>query len=513
MVQHRLLLLFSLAWPLLPQTVQAFLLQPAPRVSMRESVLSLSGTSVDKSYRAVIPQNISLDILHEDADVLALHKPAGRSVQYARGCIEHAVVFYLNASESYGTLNSWSWPWNSPDSFEGLVHRLDKGTSGILVLAKHPPAARFLKQAFEERRVHKTYLAIAEGYPNKRFRKNHTPNTTQSTLVPEEDAPNDEQKRVSKAIKMCGRNHTKALELLKKTCDPSASCYSAAISVCRRAGERDLALGLLESILPPSSFKVRPNLLCFKTVLSLCAQDPPLCDKALDLVLEKMPACGFALHPHCVSSVIAACGRAGRLEDSLQLLQLIENQEGQPVDSCRQAAKKACQRCEDLDQARGLSTEPEVIQTTEPHLNLGRPIKIDAPIGKVGPRRMGILGTTEGGRPAKSTATSLGYSQSGSSCLSYHRIVIETGRTHQIRVHMADVLGLPLAGDTVYGPNASQKHRPMLHAAELFVPHPTSGDTLHLTCPPPSDFEELALHIIGEDAYHETKWGLRETMP
>ena len=492
---------------------------------MSAHALSRTSDTEKSSLSLLTPQNISLAILHEDADLLAIHKPAGVSVQYSHGCIEHAVVFYLNATCG-GTFGTPKWPWKRSDSFEGLVHRLDKGTSGILLLAKHPQAAQTLKLAFEERRVHKTYLAIADGYPKVAEQnqaavdcktvKDHTLSTSSipPALVPEEVEPTAEQKKWSKVIKNCGRNHTLALQLLKATPNPSASCYSAAISVCRRAGERDLALGVLESLVPPAPSHVRPNLLSFKTCLSLCALDPPLCDTALELVLEKMPACGFDLHPHCVSSAIAACGRNGRLEDALHLLTLIETQEGQLVDSCRQAAIKACQRCGDLQQAHKLSTESQVMQSQEPNctvplLNLGSPITVVAPIGKIGPRRMGIVDISEGGRRAKSIVVPVAYSQSSSQ--SYHRVVIETGRTHQIRVHMADALGCPLVGDTVYGPNSGQKHRPMLHAAELCVPHPTTGDILQLSCRPPSDFEELAMHIMDKEAYHKTNWGLSDS--
>lgn len=66
---------------------------------------------------------------------------------------------------------------------------------------------------------------------------------------------------------------------------------------------------------------------------------------------------------------------------------------------------------------------------------------------------------------------------------------LETGRTHQIRVHMA-YLGHPLAGDPVYGGKNDPWHLggQCLHARELTFVHPTTGETVHLTCPLPDWF-------------------------
>jgi len=75
---------------------------------------------------------------------------------------------------------------------------------------------------------------------------------------------------------------------------------------------------------------------------------------------------------------------------------------------------------------------------------------------------------------------------------------LETGRTHQIRVHMAS-LGHPLLGDPVYG-GANHKfceshpaliHGQCLHAAELSLIHPRTGEEMHFTCPLPEDMERI----------------------
>lgn len=74
--------------------------------------------------------------------------------------------------------------------------------------------------------------------------------------------------------------------------------------------------------------------------------------------------------------------------------------------------------------------------------------------------------------------------------LSLLRVVIETGRTHQIRVHMA-WLGHPLAGDTMYGTDTVHLSRHALHCGRLQFRHPTGGQRLTLTSPLPEDMAAL----------------------
>ena len=71
------------------------------------------------------------------------------------------------------------------------------------------------------------------------------------------------------------------------------------------------------------------------------------------------------------------------------------------------------------------------------------------------------------------------------------RLELETGRTHQIRVHMAH-LGCPLAGDFLYGTEDRDLiPRPALHSSELTVRQPVTGETLTFTCPLPADMARL----------------------
>jgi 23S rRNA pseudouridine1911/1915/1917 synthase len=72
---------------------------------------------------------------------------------------------------------------------------------------------------------------------------------------------------------------------------------------------------------------------------------------------------------------------------------------------------------------------------------------------------------------------------------------LETGRTHQIRVHLASI-GHPLEGDPVYGGRGARRlPRQALHAWKLAFVHPGSGKVVRFTAPPPADFEELVASL------------------
>ena len=65
---------------------------------------------------------------------------------------------------------------------------------------------------------------------------------------------------------------------------------------------------------------------------------------------------------------------------------------------------------------------------------------------------------------------------------------LETGRTHQIRVHMQSI-GHPLVGDFLYNPHALREERPLLHSWRLAFTHPVSGDEVYFTAPVPADMQ------------------------
>jgi 23S rRNA pseudouridine1911/1915/1917 synthase len=106
----------------------------------------------------LVAQDLPLAVLHEDADLLVLDKAAGMVVHPARGSphstVVNALLHLLGAGGGHAT---------APDHRLGLVHRLDKDTSGCLVVAKTDAALAALQAQFKGRSVEKTYLALCHG--------------------------------------------------------------------------------------------------------------------------------------------------------------------------------------------------------------------------------------------------------------------------------------------------------------------------------------------------------------
>ena len=109
--------------------------------------------------------NLTLPILYEDADVVVIDKPAG-VMTHADGKSDAPTVadwFAGNYPEAKAVGEAQRLEGGSEIFRPGIVHRLDTDTSGVLVLAKNQNAYEFLKKAFHDREVHKTYLAFVYG--------------------------------------------------------------------------------------------------------------------------------------------------------------------------------------------------------------------------------------------------------------------------------------------------------------------------------------------------------------
>ncbi len=104
------------------------------------------------------PEPIPLDVLYEDDQVLVVNKPAGLVVHPAPGHPSGTLVNALLAR----------YPQLAQDGMErpGIVHRLDKDTSGVLIVAKNTAALEFLQRQFRRREVQKEYLALVHGHPD-----------------------------------------------------------------------------------------------------------------------------------------------------------------------------------------------------------------------------------------------------------------------------------------------------------------------------------------------------------
>ena len=106
----------------------------------------------------VEPEDIEVEVLFEDAALIAINKPAGMAAHPAPGTRHGTLVAAL--------LHRWSLGGGWPDPQRpGIVHRLDKNTTGVIVVAKTPGALSALARQFQARTVKKRYLAVVRGAP------------------------------------------------------------------------------------------------------------------------------------------------------------------------------------------------------------------------------------------------------------------------------------------------------------------------------------------------------------
>ncbi len=116
---------------------------------------------------AMRPEDIDLDIIFEDDQIIVVNKPAGMLVHPSHrensGTLLNALVYHLNSPQRRGDKESAIGDPQSAIIRPGLIHRLDKQTSGLIVVAKTAKAHRILSGHFMKKRVEKRYLALVEG--------------------------------------------------------------------------------------------------------------------------------------------------------------------------------------------------------------------------------------------------------------------------------------------------------------------------------------------------------------
>ena len=111
-----------------------------------------------KPVNELVPENIPLEIVYEDEHFLAINKQAGIMVHPARGKWMGTLV---NGLVYYGR----NWSKVNGDWRPGILHRLDKNTTGIMLVAKCDEAHWRLARQFENRTIQKTYVAVCHGIP------------------------------------------------------------------------------------------------------------------------------------------------------------------------------------------------------------------------------------------------------------------------------------------------------------------------------------------------------------
>jgi len=134
-------------------TVNDTPVRPAYRLAPGDQVFVELPTELPPSIR---PEAIPLDIVYEDDYLLAVNKPAGMVVHPAagvsQGTLVNVLLAYCPQVADVGGMER-----------AGIVHRLDKETSGLIVVAKDPQTHSALQRLFKRRQVRKTYVALVDG--------------------------------------------------------------------------------------------------------------------------------------------------------------------------------------------------------------------------------------------------------------------------------------------------------------------------------------------------------------
>jgi len=162
-----------------------------PKPSLTTKIgMEIEGEIPEERPLVLTPQDIPLDILYEDDFFLAVNKPKGMVVHpsfgHKEGTLVNAILSYLGGAAGHGP---WSTEASETPTDEvcvscppfscfatqdrvftarpGIVHRLDKGTTGVILVAKDPKTQEMLSDLFKERAVEKTYRTITEGLPER----------------------------------------------------------------------------------------------------------------------------------------------------------------------------------------------------------------------------------------------------------------------------------------------------------------------------------------------------------
>lgn len=124
-------------------------------------VITVSLPHPPREQTDILPENIPLDIIYEDADLLVVNKEASMVVHPAHGnwtgTLVNALVYHFQGLPTH----------RNGEIRPGLVHRIDKGTSGLLVIAKNDYAMTHLARQFFDHSIERTYYALVWGEPKE----------------------------------------------------------------------------------------------------------------------------------------------------------------------------------------------------------------------------------------------------------------------------------------------------------------------------------------------------------
>ena len=110
---------------------------------------------------------MEIPIIYEDDDIVVINKPSGLIVHFDGRNVEPSVVDWV--LEKYPQVAGVGEDWKSPQDEivprPGIVHRLDRTTSGIMIIVKSQDAHAFIKEQFQSRTIKKEYIALVYGHP------------------------------------------------------------------------------------------------------------------------------------------------------------------------------------------------------------------------------------------------------------------------------------------------------------------------------------------------------------
>lgn len=136
---------------------------------VNEEVIKKTGYKLDKLVKIEIvvpppkpssltPESIPLEIVYEDSNFIVINKPAGMVVHpsagHSSGTLVHAILAHAPDIQGIGGVQR-----------PGIVHRLDKDTSGLILIAKNDRTHHYLQSLFKKRKISKTYLALVDSIP------------------------------------------------------------------------------------------------------------------------------------------------------------------------------------------------------------------------------------------------------------------------------------------------------------------------------------------------------------
>jgi len=129
--------------------------------AVKANTLTTAGDRVQITYpeitdTAAQPENIPLDVVYEDSDLIVINKPQGMVVHPApgheSGTLVNALLYHVSDLSGIGG-----------ERRPGIVHRIDRMTSGLLVVAKNDTAHRTLSEQFQSHEAHRSYCALVDG--------------------------------------------------------------------------------------------------------------------------------------------------------------------------------------------------------------------------------------------------------------------------------------------------------------------------------------------------------------